>query len=95
MRLTLTTAAALVAATANACLASQSNHTGEVPAVRTYFYAGGQYVSDGAGGEIFRDQMYVEKLVPAADGIAMKQTPIVFIHGQAQTGTVRPTRLTL
>lgn len=59
----------------------------EVPAVRSYFYAGGQYVDDGAGGHIFRDQMYVERLQPA--GGAKNETPIVFIHGQAQTGTVR------
>ncbi|KAG9252196.1 Alpha/beta hydrolase family-domain-containing protein [Emericellopsis atlantica] len=86
MRLT-TAVVALVTATANACLASQRDETAEVPAVRTYFYAGGQYADDGAGGEIFRDQMYVEKLVPAVHGIPMKQTPIVLIHGKAQTGT--------
>lgn len=44
-------------------------------------------MDDGAGGHIFRDQMYVEKLQPA--GGATNKTPVVFIHGQAQTGTVR------
>ena len=58
----------------------------EVPYIRTYFYAGGKYVDDGAGGHIFRDQMYVEKLVPST-GVT-QETPIVFIHGQGQTGTV-------
>jgi hypothetical protein len=47
---------------------------------------GGGYVNDGAGGEIFRGQMYVERLVPVEG--ASQTTPIVFIHGQAQTGTV-------
>ncbi|KAJ3543704.1 hypothetical protein NM208_g3431 [Fusarium decemcellulare] len=72
----------LAAATVNQCLAKSQ---GEVPSIRSYFYVGGGYVSDGAGGEIFRDQMYVEKLVPAKG--AKQKTPIVFIHGQAQTGT--------
>ncbi|KAK7415750.1 hypothetical protein QQX98_005663 [Neonectria punicea] len=64
---------------------SSSSAPSEVPYVRSYFYAGGQYVDDGSGGHIFRDQMYVEKLVPV-DGVTQK-VPIVFIHGQAQTGT--------
>ncbi|KAK1999391.1 alpha/beta-hydrolase [Colletotrichum falcatum] len=57
----------------------------EAPYVRSYFYVGGGYVDDGSGGHIFRDQMYVEKLVPAL-GVS-QSTPIVLIHGQAQTGT--------
>ncbi|TLD31595.1 hypothetical protein PspLS_02542 [Pyricularia sp. CBS 133598] len=59
----------------------------EIPAVRTYFMVGGQYVDDGTGtGEhVFRDQMYVEKLLPV-QGVKQKH-PLVLIHGQAQTGT--------
>lgn len=72
------------AATNNVARTSSST---EVSHVRTYFYTGGNYVDDGAGGHIFRDQMYVEKLVPSSG--ATKKTPIVFIHGQAQTGSVR------
>lgn len=59
---------------------------GEVPAQRSYMYVGGQYVQNSAGQHVFANQMYVEKLTPAA-GVT-KPYPIVFIHGQAQTGTV-------
>ncbi|KAL4729003.1 hypothetical protein ACLX1H_003411 [Fusarium chlamydosporum] len=38
--------------------------TTEVPAIRSFFYTGGQYVDNGEGGHVFRGQMYVEKLVP-------------------------------
>ncbi|KAH7161814.1 Alpha/beta hydrolase family-domain-containing protein [Dactylonectria macrodidyma] len=58
---------------------------GEASHVRTFFYVGGAYVDDGSGGHIFRDQMYVEKLVPARG--ATQKNPVVFIHGQGQTGT--------
>jgi hypothetical protein len=58
----------------------------EIPAIRSFFYVGGRYVDDGDGGHVFRDQMYVERLVPATG--AWKDTPIVMIHGVAQTGTV-------
>jgi hypothetical protein len=58
----------------------------EVPAIRSFFYTGGQYVDDGQGGHVFRGQMYVEKLVPPKG--PSKDTPIVLIHGVAQTGTV-------
>ncbi|KAK1590493.1 Alpha/Beta hydrolase protein [Colletotrichum navitas] len=57
----------------------------EAPYVRSYFYVGGGYVGDGSGGHIFRDQMYVEKLLPVL-GVT-QSTPIVLIHGQAQTGS--------
>lgn len=67
-------------------LAVSDNGQDEIPSIRSYFYVGGGYASDGAGGEIFRDQMYVERLSPA--GGAKREAPIVFIHGQAQTGTV-------
>jgi hypothetical protein len=36
----------------------------EVPLIRTYFYVGGGYSDDGNGGHIFKDHMYVEKLIP-------------------------------
>lgn len=62
----------------------------EVPAKRSYMYVGGQYMLNSAGQHVFTDQMYVEKLTPAEG--ATKPHPIVFIHGQAQTGTVRFTR---
>lgn len=43
-------------------------------------------MDDGQGGRVFRGQMYVEKLVPPKG--PSKDTPIVMIHGVAQTGTV-------
>jgi hypothetical protein len=58
----------------------------EVPYVRNYFYVGGRYVEDGYGGHAFQDQMYVERLTPL--GGPKKQTPLVFIPGAGQTGTV-------
>jgi hypothetical protein len=58
----------------------------EVPAQRSYLYVGGQYILNSAGEHVFADQMYVEKLTPTA-GVT-KPHPILFIHGQAQTGTV-------
>lgn len=68
-------------------IVAASGWCGEVPAQRSYMYVGGQYILNDAGQHIFADQMYVEKLTPAA-GVT-KPYPIVFIHGQAQTGTVR------
>jgi hypothetical protein len=59
----------------------------EVPSKRSYMYVGGQYTLNSAGQHVFTNQMYVEKLTPAA-GVT-KPYPIIFIHGQAQTGTVR------
>lgn len=52
---------------------------------RDYFYIGGGYVSDGAGGHIFQDQMYVEHLVP--EQRAKGKYPLVLIHGKAMTGS--------
>ena len=72
--------AGAIAATAPALCA-------EVPAQREYMYVGGQYTLNSVGQHVFANQMYVEKLTPAAG--ATKPHPIVFIHGQAQTGTVR------
>jgi len=55
------------------------------PHYRDYFYIGGGYVSDGAGGHIFQDQMYVEHLVP--EKRAKGKYPLVLIHGKAMTGS--------
>ncbi|KAI4092117.1 MAG: hypothetical protein LQ339_007990 [Xanthoria mediterranea] len=53
----------------------------EALAARTYFY-------DGTGMHVIKNQMYVERLEPT--GGARMRYPIVFVHGQAQTGTVSP-----
>lgn len=53
---------------------------------REYFYVGGEYVSDGRGGHVLQNQMYVEKLTSTV--ACRKLYPIVFIHGWAQTATV-------
>ncbi|RAL14184.1 alpha/beta hydrolase [Aspergillus homomorphus CBS 101889] len=54
------------------------------PHYRTYFYVGGEYTAVGSAEHIRSGQIYVEKLTPTR----VTQTyPIVFIHGQAQTGT--------
>ncbi|PGG97472.1 hypothetical protein AJ79_09192 [Helicocarpus griseus UAMH5409] len=66
-------------------MAVASTPTGETPCTRTYFYAGGKYVSDGKGGHSFEDQIYVEQLSPIKG--STKPYPLVFIHGFAQTGT--------
>ncbi|KAL8364949.1 hypothetical protein RB595_003982 [Gaeumannomyces hyphopodioides] len=75
----------LAFATATVFSLTVAGSDGEEPYVRTFFYAGGQYVDDGSGGKIFRDQMYVEKLLPV--GGVTQTTPVVLIHGQAQTGS--------
>lgn len=57
---------------------------------REYFYVGGEYVED-KNGEFFKQgQMYVEKLTPADAGerSGAQQWPVVFIHGNGQSGTV-------
>lgn len=56
----------------------------EAFAAREYFYIGGSYVNTTTG-HLFANQMYVEKLIPNKSS---KPYPLVFIHGQAQTGTV-------
>lgn len=87
MRLiTIATLLAAISGSAYADAGSVSAAPSEVAAIRSYFYAGGGYADDGAGGHIFREQMYVERLQPAK-GVT-RPNPIVFIHGQAQTGTV-------
>ncbi|KAA8644968.1 hypothetical protein EYZ11_004483 [Aspergillus tanneri] len=57
----------------------------EITYHREYLYVGGQYVQNADGDHLFSDQMYVEKLTPS--GGVSKPHPVVFIHGQAQTGT--------
>jgi hypothetical protein len=69
-----------------ATAACSSSGGGSVAHTRDVMYVGGSYTSDGAGGHIFTNQMYVEKLMPAAG--STQPYPIVLIHGQAQTGTV-------
>ncbi|PSN60142.1 alpha/beta-hydrolase [Corynespora cassiicola Philippines] len=64
----------------------RDNVTAETPAIRNYFYVGGGYSEDGRGGHIFKDQMYVEQLSPI-NPRHNDPSPIVFIHGQGQTGT--------
>lgn len=54
---------------------------------RSYFFVGGNYTLNSDGEHICTNQMYVEKLVPA--GGVSKPYPIVFVHGNGQTGTVR------
>lgn len=71
---------------ASAVATTASTLRNEIAAQRSYMYVGGQYIANGEGGHAFTDQMYVERLTPT--GGATKQYPIVFIHGQAQTGTV-------
>src|SRR6266536_2862172 len=61
-----------------------SNHV-ELPCTRSYFYVGGRYTDTGAVEHIFQEQMYVEELDPISG--PMKEYPLVFIHGNAQTGT--------
>lgn len=70
-------------------LGGQGVVANEQPHRRSFFYTGGGYVDDGSGEHIFRDQMYVEHLSPVNG--ASQDTPIVLIHGQAQTGTVSST----
>jgi len=64
---------------------SYGRGTSEAIASREYFYVGGNYVLTSLG-TLFSDQMYVEKLSPVEP---TQPYPLVFIHGQAQTGTVR------
>lgn len=52
---------------------------------RDVFYLGGHYLP-AFGGNIFVDQLYVEKLVPAS-GIRQPY-PLVFIHGGGISGVV-------
>lgn len=61
-------------------------HDGESASIRKYFYAGGHYVDNGRGEHIRKGHIYVEHLTPV--GGARKEYPLLFIHGQALSGTV-------
>ncbi|KAI0123341.1 Alpha/beta hydrolase family-domain-containing protein [Xylariales sp. AK1849] len=71
--------------TAAVLLTAGSAKVYEVPHTRTYFYVGGVYGDDGAGSLVFHNQMYVEQFSPLQH--TRQESPIVMIHGQAQTGT--------
>lgn len=64
--------------------------TTEEFASREYFYIGGDYVDDGNDGFVKESQMYVEKLTPTSAGErgGAQKFPVVFIHGNGQSGTV-------
>lgn len=52
---------------------------------RDFFYIGGRYVA-GVAGNLTYDQLYVEKLTPAA---GVKQSkPVVLFHGGGTSGVV-------
>ncbi|KAJ5747295.1 uncharacterized protein N7511_008991 [Penicillium nucicola] len=70
---------------ASATASAWPGDSSEASAQRSYMYVGGHYALNGVGQHVFADQMYVEKLTPAEG--STKPYPIVFIHGQAQTGT--------
>lgn len=86
LEVTFAILAAAICVEAYKNVSSSVNFTSEVPYIRDYFYAGGRYVPYETGGHVFEDQIYVERLNPV--GGATKQTPLVLIHGNAQTGTV-------
>lgn len=69
------------------CVALGRTASEEAPHTRRVLYVGGEYTSDGSGGHIFHNQMYVEHLTPV--NTDLQTAPIVMIHGQGQTGTVR------
>lgn len=62
---------------------------GEADHQREYFYAGGRYEKKGDGEHVYKDQIYVEHLSPS--GGVRKEFPLLFVHGQGQTGTVSAT----
>lgn len=67
------------------CANASSPSSNERAIVRSYFYAGGEYVATAAG-HLFSNQMYVEKLERKAG--SKQPYPLIFIHGQGQSGTV-------
>jgi hypothetical protein len=69
--------------------AAAGSHEAEALHHRSYFYVGGEYVNT-TDGWMMHNQMYVEKLSPANGSTQLY--PIVFLHGGAQTGTVRPSQ---
>lgn len=74
------------AVTAQTAQTATVTNPGDVAYHRRYMYVGGGYVVNSAGQHVFSNQMYVERLTPTRG--ASKTNPIVFVHGQAQTGTV-------
>lgn len=61
----------------------------EVLARRDFFYVGGHYVNSAAGNLTY-DQLYVEKITPAA---VNQSKPIVFFHGGGTSGVVSAVRI--
>lgn len=59
---------------------------GEADHQRRYLYAGGRYEKNDDGAHVYKDQMYVEHLIPS--GGVRKDFPLLFVHGQGQTGAV-------
>lgn len=53
---------------------------------REYYYIGGQFISDGMGGQTVTHQMYVEELTPV-DGVT-QQYPLILVHGEPFCGAV-------
>jgi hypothetical protein len=66
-------------AIAPGCASQESLHQ------RDFFYIGGRYVA-GAAGNLTYDQLYVEKLTPAA-GVNQSK-PVVLFHGGGTSGVV-------
>ena len=62
----------------------------EVFAARTYFYTGGKFVKTSEMETFMTGQIYVERLEPR---MVKKKHPLVFIHGAAQSGSVRILRI--
>ena len=58
----------------------------EAPHCRSYFYVGGQYITNRQGQHVLGGQMYVEHLTPVNG--PSHPWPLVFIPGAGQTGTV-------
>lgn len=60
----------------------------ELSCRRNYFYVGGHYADDGTGTgqHIMKEQMFVEHLEPLSG--SMRPCPLVFLHGNVQTGSV-------
>ena len=67
---------------------AKPEHLAESACHREYFYVGGTYAKDtsGMGGDILRDQAYVECLTPV--GGASRPHPLIFVHGGGHTGAV-------
>ncbi|KAI1116489.1 Alpha/Beta hydrolase protein [Nemania sp. NC0429] len=63
------------------------NRSTPVAHEREIFYAGGRWIQDSEGGERFGEQMYVERLIPAAASEKnADHDPIILIHGATRSG---------